>query len=98
MSAPVAEGAAAAPAWSPPASQRQLFGHPFGLWTLALTEMWERFCYYGMRALLVYYLTKQLLLPGSVEHVLGFGPFRVLLEGVFGPMSVQQLASQIYGL
>ncbi|MER7107799.1 peptide MFS transporter [Streptomyces sp. NPDC000229] len=32
------------------------FGHPRGLATLFLTEMWERFSYYGMRALLVYYL------------------------------------------
>ena len=89
---------AAPPAWTPPASRRELFGHPFGLWTLSLTEMWERFCYYGMRALLVYYLTKQLLLPGQVEHVAGFGGFRALLELAFGPMSPQQLASQIYGL
>ena len=88
----------AAPAWNGPASRRELFGHPFGLWTLALTEMWERFCYYGMRALLVYYMTKYLLLQGQIEHVAGFGPFRAGLEWVFGPMSVQQLSSQIYGL
>ena len=94
----MSEPTAAPPAWVPPASQRQLFGHPFGLWTLSLTEMWERFCYYGMRALLVYYLTKQLLLPGQVEHVAGFAPFRAMLESVFGAMSPQQLASQIYGL
>jgi POT family proton-dependent oligopeptide transporter len=88
----------AAPAFAGPASPRQLFGHPFGLWTLAATEMWERFCYYGMRALLVYYMTKYLLLPGQIEHVAGFGGFRAALEAVFGPMSVQQLSSQIYGL
>ena len=98
MSEPNVEGAAAAPAWSAPASQRQLFGHPFGLWTLALTEMWERFSFYGMRALLVYYMTKYLLLPGQIEQVAGFGPFRAGLEWTFGPMSVQQLSSQIYGL
>lgn len=92
------EPTAAAPAWSPPASSRQLFGHPFGLWTLSMTEMWERFCYYGMRALLVYYMTKQLLLPGQVEHVAAFAPFRAAIEGVFGAMTPQQLASQIYGL
>jgi POT family proton-dependent oligopeptide transporter len=33
------------------------FGHPRGLATLFMTEMWERFSYYGMRALLIYYLT-----------------------------------------
>ena len=35
---------------------RQLWGHPVGLWVLFTTEMWERFCYYGMRAFLVLYL------------------------------------------
>lgn len=88
----------ARPASAGPESKRQLFGHPFGLWTLSLTEMWERFSYYGMRALLVYYMTKYLLLPGQVEHVAGFGGFRAALEWAFGPMSVQQLSSQIYGL
>jgi POT family proton-dependent oligopeptide transporter len=38
------------------------FGQPRGLTVLFLTEMWEQFSYYGMRALLVYYMTKQLLL------------------------------------
>lgn len=37
--------------------QRTLFGHPIGLYILFLTEMWERFSYYGMRAILVLYLT-----------------------------------------
>ncbi|MEP6593123.1 MAG: MFS transporter, partial [Acidobacteriota bacterium] len=33
------------------------FGHPRGLSTLFFTEMWERFSYYGMRALLLLYMT-----------------------------------------
>lgn len=37
------------------------FGQPRGLTILFLTNMWEQFSYYGMRALLVYYMTKQLL-------------------------------------
>ena len=37
---------------------RAFFGHPAGLSTLFFTEMWERFSYYGMRALLIYYMTK----------------------------------------
>jgi proton-dependent oligopeptide transporter, POT family len=42
-------------------SERQgLAGHPRGLPTLFLTEMWERFSYYGMRALLVLYMTQSL--------------------------------------
>jgi len=39
---------------------RSLFGHPIGFSFLFATEMWERFSYYGMRALLVLYLTKYL--------------------------------------
>ncbi len=38
------------------ASQKTLFGHPIGLFILFFTEMWERFSYYGMRALLVLYI------------------------------------------
>ncbi|MFG2985372.1 peptide MFS transporter [Streptomyces sp. NPDC048258] len=37
-------------------AEKTFFGHPRGLATLFMTEMWERFSYYGMRALLVYYL------------------------------------------
>jgi POT family proton-dependent oligopeptide transporter len=40
-------------------SDRSFFGHPRGLATLFFTEMWERFSYYGMRALLILYLTDQ---------------------------------------
>jgi POT family proton-dependent oligopeptide transporter len=42
--------------------ERTWFGQPRGLTILFLTEMWEIFSYYGMRALLVYYMTKQLLI------------------------------------
>jgi len=37
--------------------QKELFGHPVGLFVLFFTEMWERFSYYGMRAILVIFLT-----------------------------------------
>jgi len=39
------------------AGDRAFFGHPRGLMTLFTTELWERFSYYGMRAILFYYLT-----------------------------------------
>ncbi|MDG5490184.1 peptide MFS transporter [Psychroserpens sp. SPM9] len=39
-----------------PIHQKELFGHPVGLYVLFFTEMWERFSYYGMRAILVLYL------------------------------------------
>ena len=38
--------------------QKELFGHPTGLYVLFFTEMWERFSYYGMRAILVLYLVQ----------------------------------------
>lgn len=38
------------------ANQRELFGHPVGLYVLFFTELWERFSYYGMRAILVLFL------------------------------------------
>ncbi|MBU3821050.1 oligopeptide:H+ symporter [Flavobacteriaceae bacterium XHP0103] len=41
--------------------QKELFGQPIGLYILFLTEMWERFSYYGMRALLVLYMTTSTL-------------------------------------
>lgn len=51
-------------------------GHPKGLWVLFITEMWERFSYYGMRALLVLYLiasTSETLPDGSANWNPGFG-------------------------
>jgi proton-dependent oligopeptide transporter, POT family len=38
-------------------ADKSFFGHPRGLATLFFTEMWERFSYYGMRAILIFYLT-----------------------------------------
>src|SRR5438309_8720060 len=75
-----------------------LLGHPKGLFYLAATEAWERFSYYGMSALVVLYMVNQLLLPGHVENIAGFASFRGMLEGVFGTLSTQALASQMFGL
>jgi POT family proton-dependent oligopeptide transporter len=72
--------------------------HPKGLYYLAFTEAWERFSYYGMTGLLVLYMVNQLLLPGHVEHVTGFAGFRGFIEGLYGPLSGQALASAIFGL
>ncbi|MFC5636544.1 oligopeptide:H+ symporter [Streptomyces bullii] len=46
-----------------PGSEKTFFGHPRGLATLFMTEMWERFSYYGMRALLPLYLVA----PGGLH-------------------------------
>ncbi len=75
-----------------------LFGHPRGLTFLFTTEMWERFSYYGMRSLLVLYMTKYLLLPDHAGDVHGLVALKGALESVFGPLDVQPLSSQIWGL
>jgi proton-dependent oligopeptide transporter, POT family len=73
------------------------FGHPRGLTFLFATEMWERFSYYGMRALLMLYMVKYLFQPERMDRVLGLEAFRHGLETVSGPLDVQPLASLIYG-
>jgi len=40
-------------------TEKTLFGHPYGLYVLFFTELWERFSYYGMRALLVLFLISE---------------------------------------
>jgi proton-dependent oligopeptide transporter, POT family len=75
----------------------EFLGHPKGLSYLFATEMWERFSYYGMRALLVLYMVKFLLPSERADAVLGLGAMKRGLELLFGPLDVQPLASQIYG-
>ena len=75
-----------------------LFGHPRGLTFLFATEMWERFSYYGMRALLVLYMVKYLLQPENAENVIGLGALKQFYESIFGPLGVQPFSSHIYGL
>ena len=88
------------------APERTLFGHPRGLTWLFTTEMWERFSYYGMRALLVLYLTKFLFVPGNFENVLGYHTLHTILQSLFGQLDTgpvlhetyqPQFASLIYG-
>ncbi len=81
----------------PATARAELFGHPRGLTFLFSTEMWERFSFYGMRSLLVLYMTKYLLLPGHSGAVIGLDGVRRALEAVFGPLPVQPLSSQIWG-
>jgi len=77
---------------------RTWFGHPPGLTVIFGTEMWERFSYYGMRALLVLYLTKYLLLSPQVEHVLFYPQVKAFYEMLSGhALSPQPLSSLIYG-
>src|SRR5208282_5036866 len=81
-----------------PDRRGELLGHPRGLTFLFTTEMWERFSYYGMRSLLVLYMTKYLLLPAHIGDVRGLATMRSALEAVFGPLDIQPLSSQIWGL
>ena len=89
-------------AQGPPVSTvpgRTILGHPVGLFVLFFTEMWERFSYYGMRSLLVLYMVDHLFLrPDVGEKVVGYTWVKGALEAVFGPMAIQPLSSQIYGL
>ena len=56
-------------------TQKTLLGHPAGLFVLFFTETWERFSYYGMRALLVLYMVDYLIkgVRNGTLHVLDFG-------------------------
>lgn len=53
-------------------------GHPKGLFVLFFAEMWERFSYYGMRALLIFYLTKHWLFSDSEAGVI-YGAYTALV-------------------
>ncbi len=69
-------------------------GHPKGLAVLLATEAIERFAYYGMQALLVLYMTKNLLARDSLEGVW----LLPALQRLFGGLEGQPLASAIFGL
>ncbi|HZP69096.1 MAG TPA: peptide MFS transporter [Pseudolabrys sp.] len=74
-----------------------LFGHPRALSYLFATEMWERFSYYGMRALLVLYMVKYLLEPERARDVVGLSVLKTAFEILFGALETQPFASHIYG-
>ncbi len=65
-----AEAAGSSRPLGPPPGGKTFFGHPRGLATLFFTEMWERLSYYGMRALLVLFMTAPLV---AANAGLGFG-------------------------
>ena len=78
---------------------QQKKGHPKGLYLLFFTEMWERFSYYGMRAILMYYLTKTYLQGGlginSAEASIIYGNFTGLVY--FTPLIGGWLADRYLG-
>ncbi len=67
------------------AGEKTILGHPRGLFMLFFAEMWERFSYYGMRALLVLYLTKHWLFSdGDASMVYGAYTALVYITPVIG--------------
>ncbi|MGB6486328.1 MAG: peptide MFS transporter [Steroidobacteraceae bacterium] len=63
------------------------FGHPRGLTVLFLTEMWSEFSFFGMRTILVYYMTEQLLISQTHSSLIyglysGFAYFTPVLGGI----------------
>ena len=75
-----------------------LFGQPKGLWILSGTEFWDRISFHGMVAMLVLYMTGDLLLhPHRVATIIGFAPYRAALEALSGTLSPQALALQTFG-
>ncbi|MDO8289634.1 MAG: peptide MFS transporter [Parvibaculum sp.] len=73
-----------------------LFGHPRGLSFLFGTELWERFSYYGMRALLTLYLVKHLLQPETTPNVIGYASVASFFNWLYGPLDIQPMSSSIY--
>ena len=95
--------ATAAPA-RPPAESVSLdtrfFGHPRGLSTLFFTEMWERFSYYGMRALLILFMTAPVAAGGlRLRHGEGRADLRALTcAGVPASLPGGWVADRLLGL
>ena len=69
-------------------------GHPDGLMTLFFSEMWERFCYYGMRVLLTLYLVKSLM-KGDAEASIIYGAYTGLVYAA--PILGGKMADQYLG-
>jgi POT family proton-dependent oligopeptide transporter len=69
-------------------------GHPKGLYWLFFAEMWERFCYYGMRGLLILYLTKTLM-KSDDESYATYGAYTALVYAV--TVLGGKIADQILG-
>lgn len=61
-----------------PASDTKFFGHPQGLFVCFFTELWERFSFYGMRALLIFYLTEHFLFSDDKAFMI-YGAYSALV-------------------
>lgn len=72
----------------------EVVGHPKGLFVLFLAEMWERFSYYGMRALLIFYLVQHWLFSDSEASII-YGAYTALVY--ITPVVGGYLADQFIG-
>lgn len=70
-------------------------GHPRGLFVLFFVEMWERFSYYGMRALLIFYMTKGFLGFGDKQAYGVYGAYTALVYAT--PFIGGMLADKLLG-
>ncbi|MCB0844061.1 MAG: peptide MFS transporter [Bacteroidetes bacterium] len=75
-------------------SNQTIIGHPRGLVVLFFSEMWERFCYYGMRALLTLYLIETLL-KGETEAFAIYGAYTALVYAA--PVLGGKIADNLLG-
>lgn len=93
-------GVGAAAATGSAAYDRAWMGHPAGLSTLFFTEMWERFSYYGMRALLILYLTAAVIDGGvgmttaKAAAIYGWYTFGVYAAAIPGGWIADRLLGQ----
>jgi POT family proton-dependent oligopeptide transporter len=75
-----------------------MFGQPKGLWVLAGTELWDRISFHGMQAMLVLYMTGDLLIhPERMRTIIGFSAYRNGVEAMTGPLTDIALATQTFG-
>ncbi len=81
---------------------REFLGHPIGLPILFLTEMWERFSFYGMRGLLILYLTSHFKFSSSQASLIYAGYFALvyvlpILGGYFADRYLGSRKAVVYG-
>lgn len=77
---------------------KQWMGHPRGLAITTAAEALLAAGIYALQSLLILYMANFLFTPGHMDTVGGIGLWRAAVEGVFGPMSNQALATQTMGL
>jgi proton-dependent oligopeptide transporter, POT family len=88
------------PGFTPTATDRGWFGHPRGLSTLFFTEMWERFSFYGLRALLILYMTAAVANGGlgftteRAASIYGWYTFGVYAAAIPGGIIADRLLGQ----